>query len=205
MVSQALGRRTAGASIGKEKQMTAMLSRTDSKEYRHCAIAVTLFAGMAALSACSPASEAAGSDEKAGAGTEQVFHIATLHLDGKTNIKGAGDHSPEPFPATASKSSGGFIVKPPNPEGEWSVRAFAFHPSQVVVRQGDTVVLNFLGVQGPSHKIAVDGQPEQLALRRGEMKSVRFVADKPGVVRFVSKGREPNMQGSVVVLPRAGS
>ncbi len=185
--------------------MTAMLSRTASKEYRHCAIAVTLFAGLAALSACSPASEAAGSDEKAGAGTEQVFHIATLHLDGKTNINGAGDHSPEPFPATAAKSSGGFIVKPPDPKGEWSVRAFAFHPSQVVVRQGDTVQLNFLGVQGPAHKIAVDGQREQLALRRGEVKSVRFVADQPGIVRFVSVGREPTMQGSVLVLPRAGS
>ncbi len=184
--------------------MTAMLPRLDRKQCWHRALAVALFVGMAALSACSPASQAAGSDEQAGAGTEQVFHIATLHLDGKTNINGAGDHSPEPFPATAPKSSGGFIVKPPDPKGEWSVRAFAFHPSQVVVRQGDTVQLNFLGVQGPAHKIAVDGQPGQLALRRGEVKSVRFVADRPGIVRFVSVGREPNMQGSVVVLPRAG-
>ncbi len=85
------------------------------------------------------------------------------------------------------------------------MRAFAFHPSQVVVRQGYTVVLNFLGVQGPSHKTAVDGQREPLALRRGEMKSVRFLADQPGIVRFVSVGREPTMQGSVLVLPRAGS
>ena len=92
-------------------------------------------------------------------------------------------------------------MKPPDPKGEWSVRAFAFHPSQVVVRQGDTVVLNFMGVQGPSHTIAVDGQPEQLALRRGEMKSVRFVADQPGIINFVSVGREPTMQGSVIVLP----
>ncbi len=185
--------------------MIEMLSRLDQKQCLHRALLVTGVVGLAALSACSPASEAAGSGEKAGVGTEQVFHIATLHIDGKTNINGAGDHSPEPFPATAPKSSGGFIVKPPDPKGEWSVRAFAFHPSQVVVRQGDTVLLNFLGVQGSSHNIAVDGQREQLALRRGEMKSVRFVADQPGIVRFVSVGREPTMQGSVLVLPRAGS
>ena len=168
----------------------------------------SLLAALAAgLSACGSASstEATGSGERSASGSEQVFHIATLHLDGKTNINGAGDHSPEPFPATAPKSSGGFIVKPPNPTGEWSVRAFAFHPSQVVVRQGDTVVLNFMGVQGPSHRIAVDGQPDQVPLRRGEMKSVRFVADQPGIVRFVSVGKEPTMQGSVLVLPRSGS
>ncbi len=185
--------------------MTAILSRPRRKQCRHRSLVATVFAAMVALSACSPASQAASSKQASAAGTEQVFHIATLHIDGKTNINGAGDHSPEPFPATAPKSSGGFIVKPPDPKGEWSVRAFVFHPSQMVVRQGDTIVLNFLGVQGSSHNIAVDGQREKLALRRGEMKSVRFVADQPGIVRFVSVGREPTMQGSVLVLPRLGS
>lgn len=182
-----------------------MPCRSDRNPARLSTLAVTLYAPMAVLSACSAAGEPASADQGAQGGTEQMFYIATLHLDGKTSTKGAGDHSPEPFPATAPKSSGGFIVKPPDPKGEWSVRAFAFHPSQVVVRQGDTVVLNFLGVQGSSHNIRVDGQPGQLALKRGEMKSVRFVADRPGTVRFVSVGREPTMQGSVLVLPRAGS
>lgn len=183
--------------------MTSMLSLHQRKGSSYC-VALTAFAGVAVSSGCSPADQAASSGNSA-AGTEQVFHIATLHLDGKTNINGAGDHSPEAFPQTAAKSSGGFIVKSPDPKGEWSVRAFAFHPSQVVVRQGDTVVLNFLGVQGASHNIQVDGQPGQLALKRGEMKSVRFVADEPGVVRFVSVGRAPTMQGSVLVLPRPGT
>ena len=186
--------------------MSALQSPARTKA-RALVFAFTLGALAAGVSACGSASptEAAGSRETPGSGSEQVFHIATLHLDGKGNINGAGDHSPEPFPATAPKSSGGFIVKPPSPTGEWSVRAFAFQPSQVVVRQGDTVVLNFMGVQGPSHTIAVDGQREQLALRRGEMKSLRFVAEQPGVIRFVSVGREPTMQGSVLVLPRGGS
>ncbi len=187
--------------------MTAVLAHYATTKARRLIVGALLTSLAGGVSACgseSP-SQAAGSSDKAGAGSEQVFHVATLHLDGKTNINGAGDHSPEPFPATAPKSSGGFIVKPPDQTGEWSVRAFAFHPSQVVVRQGDTVVLNFLGVQGSSHNIAVDGQPERLALKRGEMKSVRFVADQPGIVRFVSVGREPTMQGSVLVLPRAGS
>lgn len=163
------------------------------------AMLVTILA--AGTSACGSATQAQGSGEGDRAGSSQVFHIATVHLDGKTNINGAGDHSPEPFPSTAPRSSGGFIIKPPDQKGEWSVRAFAFHPSQVVVRQGDTVVLNFLGVQGSSHKIAVEGQGQPIALRRGEVKSVRFVAREPGVIRFVAVGREPTMQGSVLVLP----
>ncbi len=187
--------------------MTVILSRSRRAKGRVVVLPAMLATLAAAVSACGSesTSRAAGAVDEAGAGAEQVFHIATLHVDGKTNINGAGDHSPEPFPATAPKSSGGFIVKAPDQKGEWSVRAFAFHPSQVVVRQGDTVVLNFMGVQGPSHKIAVDGQRDQLALKRGEMKSVRFVADQPGIVRFVSVGKEPTMQGSVLVLPRAGS
>ncbi len=187
--------------------MTVKLSRSAPTKGRVAVLAAMLGTLAATVSACGSesTSRAAAAVDEAAAGAEQVFHIATLHVDGKTSTKGAGDHSPEPFPATAPKSSGGFIVNPPNQTGEWSVRAFAFHPSQVVVREGDTVVLNFMGVQGSSHKIAVDGQPQQLALKRGEMKSVRFVADKPGITKFVSVGREPTMQGSVLVLPRAGS
>ncbi len=59
-----------------------------------------------------------------------------------------------------------------------------------------------VGVQGPSHTNSIDGQKEPITLRRGEMKSARFVAEQPGTVRFVSVGREPTMQGSILVLRR---
>ncbi|HSH38883.1 MAG TPA: cupredoxin domain-containing protein, partial [Chthoniobacterales bacterium] len=87
-------------------------------------------------------------------------------------------------------------------QGDWTVRAFIFQPSQLVVKQGDKVTLNFVGVQGPSHTIAIDGHNERITLKRGEIKTVRFVAEQPGTIRFVSVGREPTMQGSVVVLRR---
>ena len=93
-------------------------------------------------------------------------------------------------------------MRPPHEQGDWTVLAFVLQPSQIVVKQGDKVVLNFVGVQGPSHTIAVDGQKEPITLKRGEMKSVRFIAEQPGTIRFVSVGREPTMQGSVLVLRR---
>lgn len=194
--------------------MTALLAHSATTKGRHVVLAMALLPGL--MSACSSETGEASSSGKTrvpssagetqpGQSAEQIFHIATLHLDGKTNVNAAGDHKAEPFPATAPKSSGGFIVRPPDAKGEWSVRAFAFHPAQVVVRQGDTVSLNFMGVQGPSHTIAIDGQRERLSLKRGEVKTVRFVAEQPGVIKFVSVGREPTMQGSVLVLPRGGA
>ena len=150
--------------------------------------------------------KAAPAQAGAGAGRsdagEQVFYITTVHLDAKTNVNGDASHPPEPFPGSAGGSSGGFIVRPPDEQGNWSVRAFLFQPSQVVVRQGENVVLNFVGVQGPSHTIAIEGQDERVSLKRGEMKTVRFVAEQPGTIRFVSIGREPTMNGSILVLRR---
>ena len=144
----------------------------------------------------------AGGDAARPEAGEQVFHIATVHLDAKTNVKGDATHPAEPFPESAKSSGGGLIVRPPNEQGDWTVRAFVFQPSQVVVQQGDKVTLNFVGVQGPSHTIAIDGQNERISLKRGEMKSLRFVAEQPGTIRFVSVGREPTMQGSILVLRR---
>ncbi len=148
--------------------------------------------------------EATQADAQAGATEpgEQVFHIMTVHLDAKTNVNGDGSHPPEPFPVSAASSSGGLIVRPPNEQGDWSIRSFVFQPSQVVVKQGDIVVLNFVGIQGPSHTISIDGQNEQISLKRGEIKAVRLVAEQLGTIRFVSVGREPTMQGSILVLPR---
>ena len=133
---------------------------------------------------------------------EQVFHIATVHLDARTNVNGDASHPPEPFPETVAGSGGGLIVRRPDEQGNWSVRAFVFQPAQLVVKQGDKVVLNFVGVQGPSHTIAIEGRDERISLKRGEMKTVRFVAEQPGTIRFVSVGREPTMQGSILVLRR---
>lgn len=171
------------------------------------------FLGMSVLAVISPAmgqqagggygpAPAQDSQAKAAEAGEQVFHITTVHLDAKTNVKGDAAHPAEPFPESAKSSGGGLIVRPPNEQGDWTVRAFVFQPSQVVVKEGDKVVLNFVGVQGPSHTIAIEGQKEPVTLKRGEMKSVRFVADQPGTIRFVSVGREPTMQGSILVLRR---
>ena len=63
------------------------------------------------------------------------------------------------------------------------MRAFTFAPDQIVVNQGDTVTLHFLGVQGPHHVITVEGVGT-FPLDRGQIHTVTFTADKPGTITY---------------------
>jgi plastocyanin len=141
--------------------------------------------------------------------TKREFHIATVHLDGRSGTKPqAADpsnffpHPAEAFPEKPLPGGGGLIAKGPNEAGHWQMRAFVFSPAQVVVTEGDTVVLHFIGVQGPAHRIAVEGQAAEVVVKRGETKSVELVAVKTGVIRFASLDRLPSMTGEILVLPK---
>jgi hypothetical protein len=85
---------------------------------------------------------------------------------------------------------GGLILTPPNDQGKWRIRSFVFQPAPLMVYVDDTVTLHFIGVQGPSHTIAIDGQAKPVVLKRGEMKTVTFDADKVGSLRYVSLHRQ---------------
>lgn len=135
------------------------------------------------------------------AGTRH-FHVATVHLDGNTGLTATAAHPAEPFPAAAMPAGGGLLLTPPNAEGAWRMRAFVFQPAQIVVRQGDPVALTFIGVQGPAHRIEVEGQGEPFTLRRGEIRTVSFTVETPGTIAYRSLDRLPSMVGEVVVLPR---
>jgi plastocyanin len=131
------------------------------------------------------------------------FWIATVHLDGNTGLQASADHPAEPFPTAALPAGGGLLLTQPGAEGKWRMRAFVFQPAQVVVREGETVVLHFVGVQGPAHRIAVEGQGEPFVLRRGETRSVTLTPEAAGSIRWASLDRLPSMTGEILVLPRA--
>ncbi|MEO9364415.1 MAG: hypothetical protein ABI348_10995 [Nitrososphaera sp.] len=132
----------------------------------------------------------------------RTFWIDTVHLDGTTNIHGDGKHPPEAFPVNATyPKGGGFVLTPPDKNGTWNFRSFTFSTSQIVVYQGDRVTLNFVGVQGPSHMIEVEGIA-MFPLTRGEVHSVTFTADKAGTINYTCHIHMPNMHGEILVLPR---
>jgi plastocyanin len=133
-------------------------------------------------------------------GRKEVF-VVTVHVDGNTGLQASAAHPAEAFPTAALPDGGGLVLTKPNADGQWRMRAFVFQPAQIVVEQGDVVGLNFVGVQGPSHRIAVEGVEEVLELKRGEVGRIEVQAKEPGTIRFASLDRLPSMQGEVVVLP----
>jgi plastocyanin len=130
------------------------------------------------------------------------YVIVTVHVDGNTGINASADHPAEAFPQEPMPPGGGMILTKPNADGKWRMRAFVFHPAQIVVRQGDEVKLTFVAVQGPAHKIKVDGVAGEIALKRGEFRSVTLKADKPGTIAYAGVDRLPSMRGEIVVLPK---
>ncbi len=143
--------------------------------------------------------------------TTKIFWISTVHLDGTTAInKGVAcdnctqntpPHPAEAFPNTTLPAGPGLVLRPPNKVGAWDMRAFTFAPDQIVVNQGDTVTLHFLGVQGPHHVITVEGVGT-FPLDRGQIHTVSFIADKPGSITYLCHVHVPNMVGEILVLPK---
>ena len=132
----------------------------------------------------------------------ETFWINTVHLDGNTALHAAGMHPAEAFPTKPLPSGGGLVLVKPDSTGAWMIRSFTFVPAQIVVHQGDFVTLNFVGVQGFHHEIEVEGI-ENFTLNRGEMHTVTFTADKIGTIDYYCHVHMPNMEGQIVVLPKA--
>jgi hypothetical protein len=143
--------------------------------------------------------------------TNKTFWISTVHLDGTTSLQAGvacGNcsqniplHPAEKFPNTTLPAGPGLVLRPPNKVGAWDMRSFTFAPDQIVVNQGDTVTLHFLGVQGPHHVITVEGVGT-FPLDRGHIHTVSFTTDKPGTIRYWCHIHPPNMVGEILVLPK---
>jgi plastocyanin len=145
--------------------------------------------------------------------TNKEFWINTVHLDGMTNINAGLKcdtcpqngplHPPEKPPVNSTiPTGGGFRITEPNKVGAWDFRSFTFGPDQIVVNQGDKVVLHFIGVQGAHHVIDVEGV-DTFQLMRGQIHTVSFTANNPGTITYICHVHLPNMVGQILVLPKA--
>ena len=138
--------------------------------------------------------------------TNKEFWIKTVHLDGFANLKGIptgpDPAPPEKFPNSTIPAGGGVKLTPPDKTGAWKFRVFTFEPSQIVVNQGDKVILHFADVQGAHYTIAVDGVGS-FPISRGQIHTVSFTADKVGIINYWSPDHMPSVVGQIVVLPKA--
>lgn len=77
------------------------------------------------------------------------------------------------------------------------IERYVFNPGFIVVNKGDFVVLKIHVVKGSKHQVEIRafGVPETL-IKRGEMKTISFVADKVGTFKMVCNNHvDQNTEG----------
>ena len=125
------------------------------------------------------------------------------HYDGGGRTQGGATADKEPFPTAALPEGKGYELKAPNAEGRWEVSTYRWDPSQIIVNQGDEVTLEILGVNGAEHPTVIDGYDLSFTVKRGQLTTVTFTADKAGVFQFRCGTHQPSMVGELIVLPGA--
>jgi len=131
------------------------------------------------------------------AAEEGVHYIALIEPKGGVSV------DKEPYPEGTLPQGGGYVKKAPNPAGRWEVSTYQFSPATIVVKQGDRVTLEMVGINGAKHSVHVDKyRPDHVLVKRGEIARIQFTADTPGLFKIHCKEHEPTMEGQLVVLPR---
>ena len=117
-------------------------------------------------------------------------------------MKGGTQQDKEAYPAAALPAGGGYVKTPPNASGRWEVSAYQWSPGTIVAREGETVTLEIVGVNGDEHPATIPGLVESFNVKRGQITRVAFTAGKPGIYPVICTKHRPNMQGALVVLPK---
>jgi heme/copper-type cytochrome/quinol oxidase subunit 2 len=126
----------------------------------------------------------------------RVIYMAAVEM------KGGTQQDKEPYPTISLPPGGGYVKTPPNASGRWEVSAYQWSPGTIVVRQGDPVSLEIVGVNGDIHPSTIPGLVESFVVKRGEVSRVTFTASAPGLYPIICTKHQPNMQGTLVVLPK---
>jgi len=157
-------------------------------QVQHRALAGIVAVGFV-ISACT-----AGSAAKIQPG-ERTIYMAAIEPKGSTTVE------KEPFPDKALPAGGGYGLVEPDDKGSWTVETYRWLPSEITVVQGDKVTLEILGINGASHPARIEGYDLSFEVKRGQLSTVTFTADKAGIFRVVCDVHSPAMTGSLVVLP----
>jgi plastocyanin len=126
----------------------------------------------------------------------RVIYMAAVEM------KGGAQQDKEPYPEASLPAGPGYKKTPPDATGRWEVAAYQWSPGAVVVKQGEMVTLEIVGVNGDVHPSTIPGLADSFTVKRGEITRVTFTAAKPGLYPIICTKHVPSMQGSLVVLPR---
>jgi hypothetical protein len=126
----------------------------------------------------------------------RVIYMAAVEM------KGGAQQDKEPYPEAPLPPGDGYSKTPPNPNGRWEVSAYQWSPGTLVVREGEAVTLEVVGINGDEHPATIPGHVESFTVKRRQITRVRFTAGKPCVYPVMCTKHLPNMQGALLVLPK---
>lgn len=134
-------------------------------------------------------------DDELTSSSERRIQMAAIEPKGSTSV------DKEPFPDATLPSGGGYALEEPDAEGVWTVETYQWSPGAVTVVEGDHVVLEIVGINGASHPATIEGYGIDFDVKRGQLTTVEFDADEPGVFTIACKVHQPAMNATLVVLP----
>lgn len=132
---------------------------------------------------------------QAPAATKRTVYMTALEYKGSTEV------AKEAFPNSPLPSGGGYVRKAPA-DGKWETSTYRWEPGTIVVYQGDEVDLQIWGVNGADHPAKIEGYDKTFNVKRGQLTTLSFKADKAGVFRILCDIHNPSMTGTLVVLGR---
>ncbi len=156
------------------------------RNVRRWAMAIVLALALASVWADTPWAQTPG----------RVIYMATIEP------RGGAQQDKEPFPQTPLPAGEGYRKTPPDANGRWEVVTYQWSPGTIVVREGETVTLEIVGINGDVHPSTIPGLVDSFTVKRGQVTRVTFTATKPGLYPITCTKHTPNMQGTLVVLPK---
>jgi heme/copper-type cytochrome/quinol oxidase subunit 2 len=126
----------------------------------------------------------------------RVIYLAAVEM------KGGAQQDKEPYPEAPLPAGSGYVKTPPNPSGRWEVSTYQWSPGTLVVKEGEAVTLEVVGINGDEHDGTIQGHDASFTVKRGQITRVNFTAGKPGIYSVICAKHMPNMQGTLLVLPK---
>ena len=133
------------------------------------------------------------------AARQRTIYIAAVEPKGGANV------SQEAFPKAEVPAGGGYVLKKPDDKGRWEISTYKWDPGTMVVNEGDTVTMEFVGINGDEHPFTLEGYWISNTVKRGEITRITFKADKAGIFKLICRKHTPSMQADLVVLAKPGA
>src|SRR5713226_10603308 len=89
----------------------------------------------------------------------RVIYMATI------DPRGGAQQNTEPFPEAPLPAGAGYRKTPPDATGRWEVVTYQWSPGTIVVREGEMVTLEIVGINGDMHAGTIPGLVDSFTIK----------------------------------------